>query len=211
MQWTVLIPAKSLPDAKSRLAPVSGDAAAHRRLVEAIRRDTADSAVAAHGVARVVLVVDRGAPRPDTMVQSAPGLNAAIVEAAVQAARRWPSDAIAVLVGDLPALRPHELAAALAAAALHERSFVADRHGTGTTLLAARPGASLRPAFGPRSAITHGRDAVPLEAGPGLRHDVDTAEDLKAAAEFGLGPATSAALAGADFALSSPDPGIMCR
>lgn len=211
MQWTVLIPAKSLPTAKSRLAPVSVDAAAHRRLVQAIRRDTADSAAAAQGVARVVLVVDRGAPRPDTMVQSAPGLNAAIVEAAGQAARRWPCDAIAVLVGDLPALRPHELAAALAAASVHERSFVADRHGTGTTLLAARPGASLRPAFGPRSATTHERNAVRLEAGPGLRHDVDTAADLQAAAEFGLGPATSAAIANADLALTAHCPGIMGR
>ena len=211
MQWTVLIPAKSLPTAKSRLAPVSADAAAHRRLVEAIRRDTADSAAASQGVARVLLVVDSGAPRPDTIVQSAPGLNAAITEAAGQAARRWPTDAIAVLVGDLPALRPHELAAALAAAAAHERSFVVDRHGTGTTLLAARPGTSLRPAFGPRSATTHRRNAVPLEAGPGLTHDVDTAEDLRAAAEFGLGPATCAALAEADLAPTSLCPGIMCR
>jgi 2-phospho-L-lactate/phosphoenolpyruvate guanylyltransferase len=209
VQWTVLILAKALPGAKSRLAPASADAAAHGRLVQAIRRDTADSAGAAAGVARVVLVVDRGAPRPDTIVQSTPGLNAAIVEATGRAAQSWPSDAIAVLVGDLPALRPHELAAALAAAQAHERSFVADRSGTGTTLLAARPGVSLRPAFGPRSAATHARDAVPLDAGPGLRHDVDTAEDLHAAAEFGLGPATSAALADTDVALTSHRPGIM--
>lgn len=209
MQWTVLIPAKSLPTAKSRLAPVSADAAAHRRLVQAIRRDTADSAAAAQGVARVVLVVDHGTPRPDTIVQSVPGLNPAISEAADHAAQRWPADAIAILVGDLPALRPGELAAALAAAAGHDRTFVADRHGTGTTLLTARPGASLRPAFGAGSAAAHACDAVRLEAGPGLRHDVDTAEDLHAAAEFGLGPATSAALARADLVLSSPCPGIM--
>src|SRR5436305_745035 len=45
--------------------------------------------------------------------------------------------AVAALSSDLPALRPQELAAALAAAAAADRCFVADAAGTGTTLLTA--------------------------------------------------------------------------
>lgn len=211
MQWTVLVPAKALPAAKSRLAPASPDPGAHQALVRAIRQDTADSAAAAPGVARVLLLLDTGAPDEGIIVQSAAGLNAAIIEAAAHAAREWPADGIAVLMGDLPALRPEELATALAAAAAHPRAFVADRHGTGTTMLTARPGMHLQPAFGTDSAARHGRTATALDAGPGLRHDVDTAEDLCAAALVGLGPATTSALVDADVALSSPCPGIMSQ
>lgn len=209
MQWSVLVPAKALPAAKSRLTAVSPDPGVHHDLVRAIRRDTADSAAAADGVARVLLLVDRGTARDDTIVQSAPGLNAAIAEAAAHAARKWPADGIAVLMGDLPALRPEELATALADAAEHPCAFVADRHGTGTTMLTARPGAQLRPAFGADSAARHARAAAALDGGPGLRHDVDTADDLYAAAALGVGPATTAALANAQLALCSPWPGIM--
>lgn len=199
MRWTVVIPAKALPAAKSRLLGASADLAAHDRLVRAIRADTLAAARGADGVARVVLVTDRAdAPRPDgaaVIVQSAPGLNPALREAARYAAERWPGDGIAALVGDLPALRPEELAAALAAASGHPHSYVADAAGTGTTLLAVTPGAPLRPEFGAGSAARHARLAGALPAGPGLRRDVDTAADLAAAAALGFGPATSAALA----------------
>ena len=39
---------------------------------------------------------------------------------------------IVALQGDLPALQTQELAEAIAAARTYPRSFVADRHGTGT-------------------------------------------------------------------------------
>jgi 2-phospho-L-lactate guanylyltransferase len=194
MRWTVVIPAKALPEAKSRLLPASADPAAHRRLVESIREDTMAAARAAEGTARVLVIADR--PQlPGALVQTRPGLNAALAEAADYAMRTWPMDGVVALVGDLPALQPEALAAALAAAAQHARSFVADATGTGTTLLAALPGTSLSPAFGPGSAARHARVATPLDAAPGLRHDVDTADDLRAAAELGLGPATSVVLA----------------
>jgi 2-phospho-L-lactate guanylyltransferase len=46
------------------------------------------------------------------------------------------------------------------------------------------------------SAAAHAADgAIPLDGDwPGLRRDVDTVEDLWAAAAVGLGPASSAAL-----------------
>lgn len=209
MQWTVLLPAKALPAAKSRLLPATPDARVHRSLVEALRADTLAAAGATEGVARVLVVVDRGTPGPHTIVQRDVGLNAAVLEGASYAGQRWPADGVAVLVGDLPALRPAELGAVLRAAACHPVTFVADHAGTGTTLLAARPGQALRPAFGPASAERHAETATALDAGPGLRLDVDTAEDLEAAAELGLGRQTAAVVRDLGFLRRSPCSGIM--
>jgi len=208
VRWTVVIPAKALPEAKSRLLPASADEAAHRRLVEAIRTDTAAAASAADGVARVLVVSDRPAGE-GVLVQSAPGLNAALVEAAEFAARHWPEDGVAALVGDLPALRAGELADALSCAASYPRTHVPDAAGTGTTLLTALPGVVLAPAFGAGSAARHAAGSVSLHGGAGLRHDVDTAADLRAAAGLGVGASTSALLAASGVSGRSTRDGMM--
>ncbi|HEX8632478.1 MAG TPA: 2-phospho-L-lactate guanylyltransferase, partial [Catenuloplanes sp.] len=91
---------------------------------------------------------------------------------------------------DLPALRPAELSAALRAAARRPaRRFVADAAGTGTVLLTAPPGTQLQPRFGADSAAAHAASgAVPLGGDWwSLRRDVDTVDDLRAAAALGLG------------------------
>lgn len=206
MRWTVLVPVKSLPEAKSRLTGASVDPAAHRRLVQAIRADTIASARAAEGVARLVLVTDRPGEHGTDLafVQTAPGLNAALAEAAADAVTRWPQDAIAALVGDLPALRPEDLARALRLAGEHPHAFVADSAGSGTTLLTSLPGRPLYPQFGAGSAGRHARLAHPIDADRGLRCDVDTADDLRAATALGLGPATRAEL---QNAAPAPRPG----
>ncbi|MGI8678163.1 MAG: 2-phospho-L-lactate guanylyltransferase [Jatrophihabitans sp.] len=212
MRWTVVIPAKSLPAAKSRLAPMSADPRSHRRLVEAIRADTIAAASHAEPVARVLLVVDRAGPTdgPDVLVQTRPGLNEAVAEAAEYAARTWPEDGIAALVGDLPALRADELARALDAAAGHASAFVPDTAASGTTLLAGTPGNVLSPAFGPRSAARHAARAVAIPAGAGLRHDVDTADDLlDAATRLGVGAATRAVLSDLGVTARSPCLGMI--
>lgn len=192
----MLIPVKSLPGAKSRLLGASVDVDAHHRLVLAMRADTIAAARAADGVTRVVLVLDRPVVGSDALVfvQTEPGLNEGLAEAAAEATMRWPSEGVAALVADLPALRAADLATALVAAQAHERAFVADATGTGTTLLTARPGVELRPRFGPGSALRHARLATRLDAAPGLRRDVDTAEDLRAIDQPRLGPATAAEL-----------------
>jgi 2-phospho-L-lactate guanylyltransferase len=199
VQWTVLIPAKSLPEAKSRLAESSADAATHERLVLAIRADTIAAARLAPDVARLVVVTDRqGVEVPgadELLVQSEPGLNAALREGAEYAARHWPGDGVAALVGDLPALRPAELQDALGQARSSPRAFVADSEATGTTLLTAGPGVALEPAFGAGSAARHARIATALVGAPGLRQDVDTDPDLSHALELGVGPETLAATA----------------
>jgi 2-phospho-L-lactate guanylyltransferase len=192
LNWTIIVPLKSLPTAKSRLAPVSADPQSHADLVEAIRADTLAVAAA---VGRVLLVLDQPAPTTTQLdwpvvVQVGAGLNAAVREAAQFARIHWPDDAIAALVGDLPALRATELEATLAAAVTHPRGFVSDAAATGTTLLTALPGVSLEPEFGLDSATRHARIAHSLPAGPGLRLDVDTDADLEQARLLGVGPAT---------------------
>ena len=102
---------------------------------------------------------------------------------------------IVVLQGDLPALQTQELTEAIAAARQHERSFVADRLGTGTAALCAF-GAALDPRFGPDSSAQHRHSgAIELTgAWPGLRCDIDTPDDLAVARRLGIGPATSRAV-----------------
>lgn len=190
MRWTVLIPMRALPSAKSRLL-VSLPADLHADVVEAIRADTLAAVLAARPVARIVVISD-AAGAGVSLVQASPGLNGALRDGAEFAVQRWPGDGLAALVGDLPALQGIELAAALDAAARHPRSYVADASGTGTTLLTALPGTCLDPRFGVGSAARHAAVAAALDAGAGLRQDVDTAADLAAAALVGLGPRTAA-------------------
>ena len=103
-----------------------------------------------------------------------------------------------VLLGDLPALRPDELEAALEAASGHPLAFVRDADGTGTTLATATRGTAFTPRFGPDSAARHARDGfVELEASdaPGLHRDVDTVDALAAALALGVGEHTRAVIA----------------
>ncbi|MGC5168500.1 2-phospho-L-lactate guanylyltransferase [Luteimicrobium sp. DT211] len=197
--WTVVVPVKGGPDAKSRLAERL-DPAARRALADALALDTLDAVLAARSVACVVVVTgerrllpgaDDG-PRVVHVDDPGLGLGAAVREGIGAA----PDSPCAVLLGDLPALRPEDLDAALADAARHERAFVPDADGTGTTLLTGRTPAALRPHFGPGSASAH-TDAghVALDARPSLRRDVDTAEDLDDATVLGVGPRTGAFLA----------------
>jgi 2-phospho-L-lactate/phosphoenolpyruvate guanylyltransferase len=194
VSWTIIVALKAMPAAKSRLMPASAGPREHAQLVEAIRSDTL---AVASSVGQVLVVLDRpgdDSGRWPVLVQREAGLNAAVREGETLARTLRPDDAVAALVGDLPALTTSELTAALTIAATHPRAFVADAAGTGTTLLTARPGVLLQPAFGPGSATRHATIAHNVAAGPGLRLDVDTAADLARARELGVGPATRALL-----------------
>ena len=123
------------------------------------------------------------------------GLNAALRHGAAVAARRWPGAGLAALTADLPALRPAELAAALRAAGTVPAAFVPDAAGIGTTLYAVRPGGEFRPRFGGASRARHaasGAAELALDHLAGLRRDVDTPDDLRAALALGAGPRTTA-------------------
>jgi 2-phospho-L-lactate guanylyltransferase len=214
--WSLIVPAKRLTIAKTRLRPASaalpdlaGDV--HDRLVLALLADTVAAAVACALVAEVVVVTDEAAAAdvvrrlgartvPDEPDR---GLNPALEHGAATAR----SAAVAALSSDLPALRPAELEAALTAAAAAaadgtRRCFVADAPGTGTTLLTA-DGVPLRPRFGPGSAAAHADDGARHLTGdwPGLTRDVDTDDDLRAAAALGVGRWTAMLL---DSALAEP-------
>jgi 2-phospho-L-lactate guanylyltransferase len=105
---------------------------------------------------------------------------------------------VLILQADLPALTSTELSAFTAAAPQADRVFIHDQHETGTTALILRSAATpFEPQFGVDSALRHRDAGIRLVSGdwPGLRHDVDTADDLDAAVSIGVGPATRAALA----------------
>jgi len=207
----LVVPVKVLTLAKSRLRAGRADgAAAHRRLVLAVTMDTIAAAAAAPGVRKVLAICsdpvatavlrEHGVPvvadEPDA------GLNAALRHGARQLLAADPAAVTGALQADLPALRPAELSAAVAAAlaafGAAGRAFCPDRAGTGSTLLLAAPGVDLDPRFGAGSARAHAESgAVPLNGPwPSLRCDVDTEADLAQAARLGLGPRTTAALAG---------------
>jgi 2-phospho-L-lactate guanylyltransferase len=193
----VVVPAKRLAVAKTRLRPLTAGAPeSHDALVLALLADTVAAALACPAVGTVLVVTDDPAAAREVtrlgagIVPDEPdnGLNPALEHGAEAAG----GPAVAALSSDLPALRPEELAAALTAARRAPRCFVADAHGTGTTLLTAA-GTPLRPAFGSGSAAAH-RDggAVQLTGDwPGLVRDVDTEADLAEAVRLGAGPRTT--------------------
>lgn len=200
----LIIAVKRLDAAKSRLAALfAGDA--RERVVLAMLIDTITAAGAVPAVESITVVT------PDQVVAAAvrdlgaavvadptpaghrDPLNNAILAACGQAYSTTPN--IAVLQGDLPALRTDELSDALASATLQPRSFVADRQGTGTSALFAF-GVAPDPRFGADSARRH-RDSGAVELTgrwPGLRCDIDTPGDLDAARRLGVGAATAAVI-----------------
>ncbi len=205
--WTVVVPAKRLDVAKSRLTPLraalDGSAGTHEELVLAMLADTVAAAVASPLVGPVLVVTDDPAAAavvvelgagvvPD---EPADGLNPALRHGA-DTARQRGARAVAALSSDLAALRTAELTAALTLAGDLPRAYLADADGTGTTLLTSVD-APLDPRFGAGSAAAHsGSGAVRLPAlWASLARDVDTVADLQHARGLGLGPRTSAWLA----------------
>lgn len=201
----LVIAVKRLTAAKTRLAPVLS-ATARGDVVLAMLVDTITAALSVP-VLRSVLVVTpddvaAGAARrlgaevlaDPTPEGHADPLNNALT--AAEAVVRTRNSNVAVLQGDLPALKPSELREAIEAARAHPRSFVADRQGTGTAALFTF-GVALDPRFGAGSAQRHRQSgAVELTgAWPGLRSDIDTPADLAAARALGIGPATAQAIA----------------
>ncbi|WP_424742860.1 2-phospho-L-lactate guanylyltransferase [Mycobacterium sp.] len=204
----LIIAVKRLAVAKTRLAPVFS-APTRERVVLAMLLDTITAAAKEPSLRGITVVtpddVAAEAARQlgaDVLADPTPDghpdpLNNAIVaaETVVGSAPDPPSNVI-VLQGDLPALQTQELTQAIAAARAHRRSFVADRHGSGTVALFAF-GSPLEPAFGPDSARRHRHSGAVELTGPwpGMRCDIDTPEDLQAARRLGVGPATAQAIA----------------
>ncbi|WP_406454101.1 2-phospho-L-lactate guanylyltransferase [Streptomyces sp. NBC_01622] len=206
MQWTLVIPLKSLARAKTRLSDTAGDGL-RPGLALAFAQDTVAAVLACPAVRDVAVVTgDALAGRElaalgARIVADEPGdgLNAALRHAVTVVRVSRPESAVAALNADLPALRPMELARVLDAAAEFPRAFLPDAAAIGTTLLTARAGRELLPAFGTDSRARHrasGAAELALDAVDSVRQDVDTGEDLRAALALGVGPRTAAAAAG---------------
>jgi 2-phospho-L-lactate guanylyltransferase len=206
VQWSVVVPVKRLERAKTRLSGVV-PGRGHEALVLALAADTVTAVLAAPAVARVIVVTDDARAAAELgdlgalVVPDLPdsGLNPALDHGAGAAAAAGPADGVAVVGADRPALRPAELTAVLSLASGHDRSFLPDAAGTGTALLAARPGVPLWPRFGAGSAAAHTASGAVRLGGDwaSLRHDTDTAADLGVARRLGVGPRTTAVLAAA--------------
>ncbi|CAA0131554.1 2-phospho-L-lactate guanylyltransferase [Mycolicibacterium vanbaalenii] len=200
----LVIAVKRLTAAKTRLAP-EFSAATREQIVLAMLMDTIAAASAVTALQSVIVVTPdmtaaAAAQRLGAVVLTDPTpdghpdpLNNALL--AAEAMVRRSTVNVVALQGDLPALQSHELSEAISAARDCPRSFVADRHGTGTSALLSF-GVGLDPRFGPDSAERHRRSgAVELTGDwPGLRCDIDTPDDLIAVRELGIGSATAQAI-----------------
>ena len=190
-RFAVLVPVKPPAFAKSRLADLGDDT--RRELATAFAVDTVSAALASPGVDRVLVVTDdvtlaRGLS--DLGVDVIPDgttddLNETLRLAAAEMHRRDPALRLVALCADLPALRPEELAAALAAA---------PREGEGTTAVVASAPDTFRPRFGHASRRQHldagAHEIVGIDV-PTLRRDVDDRADLAEAVALGVGSRTS--------------------
>lgn len=205
--WAIVVPVKRLAEAKTRLL-LPPDVRMDLALAMAL--DTVGAALACESTDVVVAVCDddratralRSAGALVVADEPDAGLNPALLHGAT-AADLAPGHAVATLAADLPALRTEDLARVLADVSARmdgetaTSAVVADMSGTGTTLLAAASAADLRPAFGPQSRSAHvagGATDLTDVAPMSVRRDVDTLDDLRAAAGLGLGTASARVL-----------------
>lgn len=178
----LIIPVKRLRKAKSRLRVPGVNTS---DLVLAMIQDTLLAAMNAD-VGPVVLVspdrhiLDLADNMGAQTLHHDGGLNGSIAAATEDTIR------CVALLADLPAVTAAQLRDVLGS---HRRGFVADIHGTGTTLVVDSP---LRTSFGPESAKAHRASGLPqiAVARCGLCVDVDTETDLDVARALGVGPNT---------------------
>lgn len=203
MSWSVIVPVKGRPGAKSRL----GEHPAREALAEAFALDTVAALAAASAVAHIYVVTahpeagfrfdELGATVVAEERAAADPLNAAIAQGLEIARRANPQAHLAVFTGDLPALTPSDVDDALRLAEAQERSMIPDEEGTGTTALLALAGVPLIPRFGVGSRAAHEADGqvpLPIPAAARIRRDVDTADDLGDALRLGVGAHTRSVL-----------------
>lgn len=200
--FVVVIPVKPPHRGKSRLGELPDEQ--REALAVAFALDVVAVASATHGVTEVIVVTDdfrlagqlRGQGATVMPDGASDDLNESLVQAAYEAWRRHPGARVAALCADLPALRPDELAEALAASRADRACFVADAAGTGTAMYVAPTAALFSPDFGPSSARRHRDAGAESVDGPlvSLRHDVDSPGDLGRVLVLGVGRHTSAVM-----------------
>jgi 2-phospho-L-lactate guanylyltransferase len=199
-RWWLIVPVKGQLAAKSRLHPPAGVARAD--LAHAFALDTITAAVSCMPPAHLVVVTsdeltatfvrDQGGA---VVADHGGGLNPAVRLGIEYVERVLGLGPTAVLLGDIPTLRPKDLIDALSVCARHARAVVPDASGSGTVLLSALSPHDLNPRFGPDSACKHASDSVRLDLDlPALRTDVDDDQALRRAVAIGVGSHTAAVL-----------------
>jgi 2-phospho-L-lactate guanylyltransferase len=192
-----LVPVKALAEAKGRLAPWLNPIE-RRLLVIAMLEDVVAALQAVTGLERPVVISPdreiwhRAQAMHCRVVEEEPhghgeelgaqaqGLNRSLRRAA---AGLDAPGGLLVVAADLPLASADAIARVIRAGAGATAVVVPSRDGAGTNVLAWRDAASFAPAFGPDSAARH--LSVPGAArldDRGLALDVDTVEDLRAAA-----------------------------
>lgn len=202
--WTVIIPVKRWDEAKTRL---EADPPVKTALAGAFFEDVLTAVVGCPRVATVAVVSRE--PRLIPIIhevdiwlldeQGTPetrGVNAAVATGVTWARSHAAGRPVAVVPADLPALTSAALAEVLELASEHERSFVPDLAGTGTTVLCAKRPSMLNSAYGDQSAARHAQGgATPIaQVDRRVRQDVDDLDDLRAAIRLGPGRRTALAL-----------------
>jgi 2-phospho-L-lactate guanylyltransferase len=201
--WVAVVPVKHFAVAKSRLdAGVDGR---RQALARAFAADTVTALRAVEEVHVVVVVTNdhqagRSVEGPGVVVLDEPepgGLNQAATAGIAWTREHHRNAAVAVISADLPALRPQDVSTVLGLAAAHPSAVVADREGTGTTMLTALPDVTVVPRFGPGSLARHRAGGAVVVSAPGLvrvARDVDTASQLAEAVALGVGFETARVL-----------------
>lgn len=195
-KWHVIVPVKRAAAGKSRLAPDVAPAL-REELARAFALDTVSAAAAASLVETVYVVSDEfeNVLPGVVVVSGAPdGLNPALAFGLAVVRERHPGSPVAVLLGDLPALRGDDLDVVLDGARRHPLAFVRDADGDGTTTLAVQPGVAYAPVFGGASAAAHlaaGAVDISADAPARARRDVDGVDALREAAVLGLSMSTN--------------------
>jgi 2-phospho-L-lactate guanylyltransferase len=223
-EFAALVPVKPPAVGKSRLRDLSD--ADRARLAAGFALDVVAACLATPSVTQVMAVTDDARFASElgragaTVVPDgvAGDLNETLRQAALEAARRWPGLVPVAVCADLPALRPADLDAALAAwpGPPARPGFVGDSDGLGTTLYVAATD-DFAPAFGGASRHAHlaaGATEITGDLAT-LRRDVDDVAALGAARQLGLGPRTAEVVAGLGAGSSRagsgdatrPDPG----
>ena len=198
--WRVIVPVKGQLSAKTRLHPPAGVARAD--LAHALALDTITAVLSCVPPKHLIVVTsdeltatfvrDQGAT---VVADPGNGLNPAVAQGIEYVQRVLGPGPTAVLLGDIPTLRPEDLAGALSQCWMHPRAFVPDWSGAGTVLLSSLSPRDLQPRFGAHSAREHGRTHVRLDLDmPALRTDVDDDETLRQALAIGVGRHTAAVL-----------------
>ena len=198
--WCALVPQKALAGAKGRLQLQPRQ---RRAVATAMLRDTVAALASTPAVERIIVLWDDPEdrwvlPTVAALCTQGHGLNESLELGAEAARSQLPGLGVLVVPGDLPALKPAELALCLERAARVPRAYLPDAAATGTTILTATHAFPLLPAYGGPSAAAHaatGAYSIDLSGLDSLRADVDDLESLARALALGCGHHTQSSCA----------------